>query len=164
MPACPPKSVRADMPDLCIAHRRLLFPDMSTPTPPPTHSNQPPAAARPCLDPIALERLRELDPSGQNKLIERVLAAYLKSLDRLLPELAQARGEQLDLQVVRHVSHTLKSSSASLGALDLAERCAEIETRARNQQTEGMEALLDAMLDDIQQVRLALTALAPTTP
>ncbi|EFX61554.1 hypothetical protein DAPPUDRAFT_338993 [Daphnia pulex] len=137
---------------------------MSTPTPPPTHSNQPPAAARPCLDPIALERLRELDPSGQNKLIERVLAAYLKSLDRLLPELAQARGEQLDLQVVRHVSHTLKSSSASLGALDLAERCAEIETRARNQQAEGMEALLDAMLDDIQQVRLALTALAPTTP
>ena len=66
--------------------------------------------------------------------------------------------------MIRHISHTLKSSSASLGAMALAERCAEIETRARNQQTEGMETLLDAMLDDIQQVRMALTALAPTTP
>ena len=46
----------------------------------------------------------------------------------------------------------------------LAERCADIETRARQQQSEGLEGLLDAMLADIQQVKLALASLAPTTP
>lgn len=142
---------------------------MSTPTPIPSPLAEPveaslAAAASSCLDPVALDRLRELDPDGHNKLIERVLAAYLKSLDRLLPELAAARGEKLDLNVVRHVSHTLKSSSASLGAMALAERCADIETRARQQQSEGLEGLLDAMLADIQQVKLALASLAPTTP
>lgn len=162
MPARSHRRRAGSIPCLRIKSCRHLLSDMSTPPLAPNDAQ--PAAASNCLDPLALERLRELDPSGQNKLIERVLAAYMKSLDRMLPELSQARGENLDLQVIRHISHTLKSSSASLGAMALAERCAEIETRARNQQTEGMETLLDAMLDDIQQVRLALTALAPTTP
>lgn len=114
-----------------------------------------------CLDPIALERLQELDPSGANKLIERVVAAYLKALDRMLPELSQARGETLDLNVVRHISHTLKSSSASLGAMDLSERCATIETMVRMGQTEGLDVLLDGMLEQVALVRQALLDLSP---
>lgn len=126
--------------------------------------NASPDASTTLLDAPSLARLRELDPTGVNKLLERVVAAYLKSLERLLPELAQARGATLDLHVVRHVSHTLKSSSASLGALSLAQRCAEIETMARNGHSDGLESLLDAMLDEVAQVRLALTALLTSTP
>lgn len=112
------------------------------------------------LDPEAIRRLRELDPSGQAKLLERVVQAFSNSLDRLLPDLARARaGAELDLAAVRHVSHTLKSSSASLGALGLSARCAEIESMARDGQVTGLPAQLDAMLDDIQQVRVALAAL-----
>lgn len=115
----------------------------------------------PCLDPLALARLQELDPSGANKLIERVISAYLKALERMLPELDKARFEPMDLSVVRHISHTLKSSSASLGAMDLAERCATIETMARLGQTEGLSALLDGMLEQIAKVRQALLDLSP---
>ncbi|MDR7335008.1 Hpt domain-containing protein [Roseateles asaccharophilus] len=112
------------------------------------------------LDPEAIARLRELDPSGGNKLLERVVAAFSTSLDRLLPDLARARaGDSLDLTVVRHVSHTLKSSSASLGAHVLSARCADIEAMAREGRTEGLSEQLDAMLQDIQQVRTALAAL-----
>ena len=112
------------------------------------------------LDPEAIRRLRELDPSGGNKLLERVVAAFSTSLDRLLPDLARAReGDTLDLTVVRHVSHTLKSSSASLGAMALSARCADIETQAREGRSEGLSEQLDAMLHDIQQVRTALAAL-----
>ena len=112
------------------------------------------------LDPEAIRRLRELDPSGGNKLLERVVAAFSNSLERLLPDLARAReGTSLDLAVVRHVSHTLKSSSASLGAMALSARCADIEAMARDGRTEGLSEQLDAMLQDIQQVRAALAAL-----
>ncbi len=118
---------------------------------------QPPAAL---LDPEAIRRLRELDPSGGNKLLERVVAAFGSSLERLLPDLARAReGDVLDLVAIRHVSHTLKSSSASLGAMALSARCADIETLAREGRSEGMQEQLDAMLQDIQQVRAALAAL-----
>jgi len=112
------------------------------------------------LDPEAIQRLRELDPSGDNKLLERVVAAFSTSLERLLPELARAReGDALDLTAIRHVSHTLKSSSASLGAMALSARCADIETQAREGRSDGLSEQLDAMLHDIQQVRTALAAL-----
>ena len=112
------------------------------------------------LDPEAIRRLRELDPSGGNKLLERVVNAFSNSVDRLLPELSRAReGDTLDLSVVRHVSHTLKSSSASLGAMGLSARCADIETMARDGLVQGLPQQLDAMLLDIQQVRAALAAL-----
>lgn len=82
------------------------------------------------LDHAALERLRELDPSGAARLLERVFQAFETSLARLLPTLldAQSRG---DLDGIRHVAHTLKSSSASIGALRLAQLCAEIEHMIR---------------------------------
>ncbi len=112
------------------------------------------------LDPEAIARLRELDPGGSNKLLERVVAAFSTSLDRLLPDLARARaGASIDLAVVRHVSHTLKSSSASLGAQTLSTRCSDIESMVREGRTEGLSEQLDAMLQDIQQVRTALAAL-----
>jgi HPt (histidine-containing phosphotransfer) domain-containing protein len=132
----------------------------STPNP----ENKPASADGFRLDAQALARLEELDPNGANKLIERVVTAYVKSLERLLPELEGARGAQLDLHVIRHVCHTLKSSSASLGALDLAERCAEIETMARIGQTDGLEPLLDGMLGQVIQVRQALLSLLPNIP
>jgi HPt (histidine-containing phosphotransfer) domain-containing protein len=65
----------------------------------------------------------------------------------------------LDLAVIRHVSHTLKSSSASLGATALSQRCATIEFLARDGRIDGLPEQLDAMLEDIQQVRAALAAL-----
>ena len=111
------------------------------------------------LDADALSRLRELDPGGHNHLIERVVKAYLNSLDRLLPELERGRGANGDADALRHVCHTLKSSSASLGALQLSQRCAEIEVLARDRQLERAEPLLDLMLDELAQVRLALTTL-----
>jgi len=112
------------------------------------------------LDPEAIRRLRELDRTGGNKLLERVVQAFSNSLERLLPDLARAReGDTLDLVAVRHVSHTLKSSSASLGAMALSARCADIEARARDGQVQGLSEQLDAMLQDIQQVRAALAAL-----
>ncbi|MCU7376574.1 response regulator [Paucibacter sp. O1-1] len=128
-----------------------------------TMSTQSPATpATPILDPQAIARLRELDPGGGNKLLERVIAAFLKSLERLLPELGQARAHPekgLDLAAVRHVTHTLKSSSASLGALKLSKLCADIETMARNGQTEGLDILLDGMHDEVARVRGALNEL-----
>lgn len=134
---------------------RATFANSSAPQPPMTAAA--PAAQ---LDPEAIARLRALDPSGASKLLERVVKAFSTSLDHLLPALARARsGDTLDLSVIRHVSHTLKSSSASLGATALSARCADIEAMVREGRVEGLPEQLDAMLLDIQQVRSALAAL-----
>lgn len=86
------------------------------------------------LDPVALAKLRELDPDGQHGVVERVMAAFQGSLQRMLAQLAAeaARGDGADLVVVAGLAHTLKSSSASVGALELSRSCAEVERRLRH--------------------------------
>jgi HPt (histidine-containing phosphotransfer) domain-containing protein len=109
------------------------------------------------LDEAALQRLRELDPGGQNHLLERVLSAFEASILRLGPQLAEAR-QRKDMAGIRHVAHTLKSSSASIGALGLSRLCAEIEAAVRQEAPEGLAALLD---DVDRELAVVLKAVQP---
>ena len=119
------------------------------------------ADARGVLDAEALDRLRELDPSGQNQLLGRVLRTFLSSLDRLLPQLTDARRSD-DFNGIRHVAHTLKSSSASIGALALSQLCAATERAARQEQADVMPSLLTDMDAEIERVREALKEMLDT--
>jgi HPt (histidine-containing phosphotransfer) domain-containing protein len=83
------------------------------------------------LDAAALARLAELDPTGASRLIERVLRAFQASIGRLGPQLEAAR-RNTDRAMIRLVAHTLKSSSASIGALTLADLCARIEAASQD--------------------------------
>jgi len=112
-------------------------------------------AATTMLDAQALARLRELDPGGGNKLIERVLKAFETSVARLLPQLVEARG-QGDRNGIRHVAHTLKSSSASIGALLLSQRCAEVESLIRLESTEDLNPRIDALVAEVEVVLKAI--------
>lgn len=124
----------------------------------PTHRRAgEPRAWEQVLDREALDRLRELDPSGQGGLVERVLATYAQSLAKLLDQLVAARAAA-DHAGLRHVSHTLKSSSASVGALQLSAYCADIERRVREGQTDGLDERLDAMADEGRRVLAALSS------
>ena len=110
------------------------------------------------LDAQALARLQELDPGGKAGLLARVLATYIQSLQRLLEQWRSARAGA-DAQGLRHVAHTLKSSSASVGALKLSALCADIERRLREGATQGLDAELDALSNEGERV---LAALSPT--
>jgi HPt (histidine-containing phosphotransfer) domain-containing protein len=104
----------------------------------------PPHPLATVLDPASLQRLHELDPQGSNRVVQRVLQAFEASLCRLLPQALQAQA-QGDHEALRHVVHTLKSSSASVGALALSRCCGEIENRLRQQQTDGLSERLAAL-------------------
>ena len=141
--------------------RRSLLHDMLTHDPQP---NAPPGpagtglAAAVVLDASALDRLRELDPKGENQLLPRVLAAFNTSIARLVPQVRTASAGG-DLAGVRHVAHTLKSSAASMGAMQLAQMCAELETMIRLDQVDSLAARVDAMCVEIDQVLMALNLL-----
>ncbi len=110
------------------------------------------------LDADALQRLRDLDPRGKNHLLERVLAAFETSAIRLSRQLVEARrGKNMD--GVRLVAHTLKSSSASIGALTLSRLCAEIETQLRTGALSGLDDRLDAMDRELGAVLEAVSPL-----
>lgn len=91
----------------------------------------------PGLDATAIARLRELDPDGRHGVVPRVLSAFETVLTRMLTQLSAPSAERPegghgpDPAVVVSVAHTLKSSSASVGALSLARACADVERRLR---------------------------------
>ena len=115
------------------------------------------------LDEEALERLRELDPGGRNRLLERVLRAFESSIGRLGPQLAEAR-QRNDREGIRQVVHTLKSSSASIGALRLSRLCAEIEAAVRQEAPEGLAALLEDVDRELEVVLQAVHPMRGTPP
>ncbi len=120
-------------------------------------------APTPVLDEEALQRLRDLDPGGRNRLLERVLRAFEGSVLRLSPQLHEARLGG-DMASVRHVAHTIKSSSASIGALRLSRLCAEIEAAVRQEAFAGLPALLDEVDHELGVVLKAVQPMLGQTP
>jgi CheY-like chemotaxis protein len=121
----------------------------------PSTSNRDAGMTRTRLDPQAIARLKELDPKGDNKLLERVFKAFETSVARLAPQLREA-GRNGDLAGIRHVAHTLKSSSASIGALRLSQLCSEIETSIRTGEVRDLSAGVEAMDAEISRVLEAI--------
>ena len=113
------------------------------------------------LDAQALARLHELDPSGQTGLVARVLATYAASLQRGLEQFLAAR-DAGDAQAIRMVAHTLKSSSASVGALKLSGLCADAERSLREGGRDDLAILLDELAAEGAHVLAAVQA--PTSP
>ncbi|NUZ06810.1 Hpt domain-containing protein [Piscinibacter koreensis] len=114
------------------------------------------------LDVAALARLRELDPGDRNRLVERVLRAFVGSAERLLAQL-RAPGAAQDPKVVRHVAHTLKSSSASIGAMRLSQVCAAVELLIRNDVTEGLGSQIETLEAEVRAVLQALQPMLDPT-
>ncbi|MES2718274.1 MAG: Hpt domain-containing protein [Pseudomonadota bacterium] len=110
------------------------------------------------LDAAALANLAQLDPTGANRLVQRVLTTYRSSMARLLAQLAQARA-QPDPASMRLVTHTLKSSSASVGALALAALCGDAERALREGRLDGLPTLLDQLVAESARVDAAVLQL-----
>jgi HPt (histidine-containing phosphotransfer) domain-containing protein len=126
-----------------------------------THAPRtPPPAPASVLEPASLQRLHELDPEGTNRVVERVLRAFEASLTRLLPQSSQALSRG-DHEALRHVVHTLKSSSASVGALELSRGCSEIENRLRQMQLDGLAERLARLHAEGSRVLAAVRSLLP---
>ncbi len=119
----------------------------------------PPGGSRsPQLDELALSRLRELDPGGRHGVLQRVLTAFETSLMRLLAQLA-AEPDSGHAAVVLSVAHTLKSSSASVGALQLSRTCAEVERRLHDGDAGDLQADVSGLLEAGESALLAVRAM-----
>ena len=84
----------------------------------------------PPVDAKALENIRALQAPGGPDLLSKVIGLYLSGSPKLLGDLREAAVRR-DADALRRASHTLKSSSANLGASTLTSLCKELETRAR---------------------------------
>ncbi len=122
----------------------------ATPTPGPAAPTQ--------LDEQALARLRELDPDGHHGVMQRVLRTFESSLQRQMAQLVEAR-DRADANAIGNLAHTVKSSSAAVGALALSALCADIERQVRNGDTTGLGARVGQLLTEAEGALAAVRAM-----
>jgi hypothetical protein len=89
-------------------------------------------------------------------VLTRVLTAFETSLARMLVQLAAERDAPA---VVAGIAHTLKSSSASVGALPLATICAEVERRLRTGEPGSLEVDVTRLLAAGEEALAAVRAM-----
>lgn len=123
----------------------------------PEPTPEPPASTEACLNATALETISGLDPDGGDGFLHHIVALYLDNAGKLLEalEAAWAKGE---LDAIRSVSHTLKSSSNQVGAHRLAELCRAVENEARNQRYDSSGQALARIRQEFTDTRAALGA------
>jgi len=113
------------------------------------------------LDEQALARLRELDPDGRHGVVGRVLRAFESSLVRQLAQLIEAR-DRGDFAAIGALAHTLKSSSASVGAPALSALCADIERAVRAGETVDLGPQVENLLSEGEAALEAVRAMLRT--
>ncbi|MCP5196150.1 MAG: response regulator [Gammaproteobacteria bacterium] len=82
------------------------------------------------LDPRVLDRMRRLERDGAPNLVSRLIGLYLQGTPLLIEQMKQSCNNN-DFAALRMVAHTLKSSSANLGAMRMQGLCKDLERLAR---------------------------------
>jgi signal transduction histidine kinase/DNA-binding response OmpR family regulator len=114
----------------------------------------PPSAVRP-IDERVLEGVRALQMPGRPDVVQRAVRMYLESTPALLSQLERGAATG-DVDALRHASHSLKSSSASIGALVMSARCARLEAMARSGDVPDAASVVQSIADEFRRVETAL--------
>jgi signal transduction histidine kinase/DNA-binding response OmpR family regulator/HPt (histidine-containing phosphotransfer) domain-containing protein len=102
------------------------------------------------IDPGFLRQFRQLDPNGGLTLVARVMRVYLESSETIAAEL-QSAVENGDAMAIRHTAHSLKSSSANVGASALAACLKEIELLGKEGKVTDASALMTTLDGEYQR-------------
>lgn len=84
------------------------------------------------IDTHALKSITALQRPGKPNLLERVVDLFKSESPKALASMCEALDDS-DLKAVRNAAHSLKSSSAYVGAMLLSQRCRELESAAREE-------------------------------
>ncbi|HUQ12177.1 MAG TPA: response regulator [Steroidobacteraceae bacterium] len=95
------------------------------------------AANKVTLDNNAIDAVRQLDPDGSDRLLSRLIALYRDDSSQLLADIDNGL-KSGNADAIARAAHTLKSSSANLGATNVAAIARQIETSARNGEIENL--------------------------
>lgn len=110
------------------------------------------------IDKSVLDNLSQLQQAGKPDIIDRLVSVYLQSSPKVLQDILQA-AESNDIEKLWQAAHSLKSSSAILGADRLASLCHELEVSGRKNRvddpvriTQSIKEEFKAVADELEKI------------
>ncbi|MEM1187810.1 MAG: response regulator [Pseudomonadota bacterium] len=109
------------------------------------------------LDESILERLDAFRQSGGADVVSNIIGVYLRDSRPKVATMESAATER-DIASLRDTAHSLKSSSANVGALRLSSLCAEVERAADGNDGAGLERMVGYVAREYVLVEQQLSA------
>ena len=134
---------------------RRWLPLSAAADPPPLAPTPTIAPTKSILDPTALRKIRDLQRRGAPDILAKVAKLYRENSPRLFGEL-RAAARAHDAPKLMMAAHTLKSSSASLGAAHCAALCGELEALGRAANLGAVPGKIEGLELELEKVYQAL--------
>jgi HPt (histidine-containing phosphotransfer) domain-containing protein len=110
------------------------------------------------LDPAALDKIRAMGRPGGPSMLVKLSRLYFASVAKEIHQMSDSLTKK-DAATLRRSAHTLKSSSAQIGATQLARLCQELEHVAAAGDLEAAAARLPGLQAECDSVCAELKAL-----
>ncbi|MDD1615208.1 MAG: response regulator receiver modulated diguanylate cyclase/phosphodiesterase [Methylococcaceae bacterium NSP1-2] len=107
------------------------------------------------LNTEALENLRPLITATGESVLNKAIGLFLSSVTEQLTNMGNALNNQ-DAKTLTKIAHSFKSACANLGAQNLADYAAAIETLARAGQLQGVGVLITTITNELPAILTAL--------
>ncbi|TFG92547.1 MAG: sensor histidine kinase, partial [Syntrophobacterales bacterium] len=107
------------------------------------------------IDRSVLSALQEVQIEGEPSIVKRVVDAYLTDSEPLISQLKEALSVS-DREVLQRSAHSLKSSSANVGALRLSEMSRELEMNCKNNSLEDAARLVASIGTEFMKAKESL--------
>jgi PAS domain S-box-containing protein len=107
------------------------------------------------LDRAVLQAFRTTMGANSSLFLAQLIDVYLEESPTLLNAIAKAITQD-NAAAIQQAAHTLKSSSAALGAISFSQLCQQLETRGSSGMTTGTRELFAKLESDYEQVKNAL--------
>jgi len=108
------------------------------------------------LDPVALKKVRALQGVGKTNVLHRLIDIYLENSTKVVSEPKTGIAAN-DPQAVALNAHSLKSSSANIGATRFADLCRQMEENGRAARMDNISPLFDKLSEGFAEVCHALS-------
>ena len=112
----------------------------------------------PVIDPLAIENLRSLNPGDNDEFLREIAGIFLEDTPQRIAELDQSMATG-DVGKFTRAAHSIKGSSANLGAMALRAVAEKLEQHARSQGLNGVAALVAQVKTEFARAQTALIAL-----
>ena len=106
----------------------------------------------------AINTIRGLQRPGKPDLLTKVVGVYFDKTPEVIDAMVAAMAEN-DLEAVSACAHSLKSSSAYLGADSLSSRCRKIESAIKDDSADELAELVAGMREEYEQASAELGGL-----
>ena len=107
------------------------------------------------IDPAAIQSIRDLQMEGEPSILKNVITAYITDVETKIRQIKKMPSPS-PTKEIKIFAHTLKSSSANIGAVHLSQLGKKLEIACKNNAFDDLDRAIESIETEFARVKTAL--------